>query len=146
LDLFERNVPGLTSDLHAIVEDWSDTRIPCVDLASLYNRHPAFDFSRHVLQKSSQYLQLLTVPPCGWNDVGTPARLAQALQTARSVNSHPGATRKVVFNLAMAFDRAYLPSTPAGTVSSILDQPNFNVAQGAAFRSAGVSGSAHHGR
>jgi mannose-1-phosphate guanylyltransferase len=83
LGLFERHIPGLNSDLNAVVKDWSDFRIPTAELTFLFNRHPAIDFSRDVLQKCPHDLQFLTVPPCGWNDVGTPARLVQALRSIR---------------------------------------------------------------
>jgi mannose-1-phosphate guanylyltransferase len=68
--LFERHVPALMLDLSAVVKDWTDSRIPTAEL----------DFSRDVLQKCPHDLQFLTLPSCGWNDVGTPARLAQATQ------------------------------------------------------------------
>jgi mannose-1-phosphate guanylyltransferase len=83
LGLFERHIPGLNSDLNAVVKDWRDFRIPTAELTFLFNRHPAIDFSRDVLQKCPHDLQFLTVPPCGWNDVGTPARLVQALRSIR---------------------------------------------------------------
>jgi mannose-1-phosphate guanylyltransferase len=78
--LFERHVPALMLDLSAVVKDWRDSRIPTAELTFLFNRHPVLDFSRDVLQKCPHDVQFLTLPPCGWNDVGTPARLAQATQ------------------------------------------------------------------
>lgn len=112
VSLFERHSPGLMLDLSAVVKDWGDSSIPTAELAFLFNRHPALDFARDVLQKCPRDLQFLTVPPCGWNDVGTPARFVQALRTLRPVSNHHTASGKQVFNLASAFDRANLATTP----------------------------------
>ena len=37
---------------------------------------PVCDFSRDVLERNANRLRLVEVPPCGWTDLGTPARLA----------------------------------------------------------------------
>jgi hypothetical protein len=42
----------------------------------LYERLPSIDFSRAVLQSAGEELRVIAVPPCGWNDVGTPETLA----------------------------------------------------------------------
>jgi mannose-1-phosphate guanylyltransferase len=102
VSLFERHVPGLILDVTAVVNDLSDSRIPTAELTFLFNRHPALDFSRDLLQKCPRDLQFLTVPPCGWIDVETPARLAQALRTLRPASSRHATTGKQSFNLATA--------------------------------------------
>jgi len=84
LALYPQHTRQMILDLQAIVARWSDSRIPSAELASLYAHHPAFDFSTDVLQKHPHSLQFLTVPPCGWNDVGTPERLAIAFDRAAS--------------------------------------------------------------
>lgn len=40
---------------------------------------PCVDFSRDVLQSAAHRLRVLTVPPCGWTDLGTPRRVDQWL-------------------------------------------------------------------
>jgi mannose-1-phosphate guanylyltransferase len=97
VNLVQRHIPGLISDLNAVLKDWSGHRIPSAELAVLYSRRPALDFSRDVLQKCTHDLQFLTVPPCGWNDVGTPERLARALRALRPV-SHRTTSEKRGFN------------------------------------------------
>jgi hypothetical protein len=90
-------------DLKAIVEYWADLRNPCAELGRLYSRHPKVDFSRDVLQTHPERLQFLTVIPCGWNDVGTPERLAimrWSLRPPEGASAPTGA-----FRLASAFDR-----------------------------------------
>jgi mannose-1-phosphate guanylyltransferase len=135
--LFQRHIPGLMLDLSAIMKDWSDPRIPTAELTILYNRHPTVDFSRDVLQKCPRDLQFLTVPPCGWTDVGTPARLAQALRTVRPVKSDHTASERQAFNLATAFDRANLATMPPRDSSMTQDSaPWF----------ARAKRSAHHGK
>jgi mannose-1-phosphate guanylyltransferase len=49
-------------------------------LADLYLELPSRDFSCEVLEGQEARLQVLPVPSCGWTDLGTPQRVAQALQ------------------------------------------------------------------
>jgi mannose-1-phosphate guanylyltransferase len=44
-------------------------------LTDLYQILPTADLSRHVLARSASSLAVARVPPCGWSDLGTPARL-----------------------------------------------------------------------
>jgi mannose-1-phosphate guanylyltransferase len=60
-------------------------------LRAIYARLPAVDFSQTVLQGNEAHLRLLTVPSCGWSDLGTPARLLRALATMDNV---PDSARK----------------------------------------------------
>jgi hypothetical protein len=38
------------------------------------------DLSRDVLQRSTAFLSVIRVPPCGWSDLGTPDRLHRFLE------------------------------------------------------------------
>jgi mannose-1-phosphate guanylyltransferase len=107
--LYRSETRQMVSELTEIVEHWSDSRVSSAELSSLYAKYPVLDFSRDFLQKYPQQLQFLTIPPCGWNDIGTPARLAQALRTAHPPNSLHIAFGKQPFNLATALERANLP-------------------------------------
>ena len=49
----------------------------------LYATLPPLDFSRDVLQGQESALRVLTVPCCGWNDLGTPQRVAETLDRYR---------------------------------------------------------------
>jgi mannose-1-phosphate guanylyltransferase len=82
--LYPRQISGLTLHLKAVVDYWPNSRVPSAELVALYDRHPTLDFSRDVLQNHPSRMQCLTVPPCGWSDVGTPARLATILWSLRS--------------------------------------------------------------
>jgi mannose-1-phosphate guanylyltransferase len=119
--LYPRQTRQMILDLQALVEHWPDSRVPSAGLISLYARHSALDFSRDVLQKRPGSLQFLNVPPCGWNDVGTPERLANVLRASPSVKVEDfrfAALR--TFNLATAFDRAaFKPGfSPASVIGS----------------------------
>jgi len=107
VDLYPRTVHGLMLHLKAAVKYWPNTREPSAELASLYDRHVPIDFSRDALQTHPSRLQFLRVPPCGWSDVTTPARLATTLWSLRSQTPHsvvsPSPAR--TFDLATAFDR-----------------------------------------
>jgi mannose-1-phosphate guanylyltransferase len=48
-------------------------------LFDLYERLPQVDFSRDLLQGHEQRLRVIDAPACGWNDLGTPARVAATL-------------------------------------------------------------------
>jgi mannose-1-phosphate guanylyltransferase len=48
-------------------------------LAAVYQRLPSVDFSRDILEPRPRRLQVLGVPPCGWNDLGTPKRVVDTL-------------------------------------------------------------------
>jgi mannose-1-phosphate guanylyltransferase len=49
-------------------------------LPALYQSLPAADFSRVVVQQLPFNLRVLTAPACGWNDLGTPRRVAATLR------------------------------------------------------------------
>lgn len=109
LDLYPRHVPGLLRNLKSVVDDaWFDPQAPWAPLESLYASCPVVDFSRDVLERQPARLQFLTVPPCGWSDVGTPARLATTLQALPSqcVRGASFTSSGSAFNLETAFTAA----------------------------------------
>jgi len=48
-------------------------------LSEVYDALPAVDFSNDIATGQERCLSVLSVPRCGWNDLGTPRRLAQTL-------------------------------------------------------------------
>lgn len=48
--------------------------------SALYRTLPSLDFSREVLTGQEASLQLVSVPSCGWSDLGTPGRLERTLR------------------------------------------------------------------
>jgi mannose-1-phosphate guanylyltransferase len=53
-------------------------------LQRLYGRIPRYDFSRDLLEQAVGSLWVMPVPPCGWNDLGTPERVARCLDFRRA--------------------------------------------------------------
>jgi mannose-1-phosphate guanylyltransferase len=49
-------------------------------LRRLYRTLPSLDFSRELLERCTDDLAVVPVPPCGWSDLGTPARLVRFQQ------------------------------------------------------------------
>ena len=80
LDLFTRRYPEVVAAMRvAVARDAADPAEPLA-IKALYRSLPEIDFSRHVAQGSESRLRVLTVPACGWTDLGTPARVARALE------------------------------------------------------------------
>lgn len=74
LSMFERLAPRTLSLMtRAVWEHGWDPRA----LQGLYARLDPLDFSRDLLERTGHRLRVLEVPPCGWADLGTPARLAR---------------------------------------------------------------------
>jgi mannose-1-phosphate guanylyltransferase len=106
LRCFEERLPELVRDFQrafARVGAARDER-----LGRLYSGIETRDFSRDVLQESVARLRLEIVPPCGWTDLGTPARVAACLATQRAAEAnarHATLTPepRAAFDLAQAF-------------------------------------------
>ncbi len=61
-------------------------------LEALYADLPTNDFSRELLERVADRLDVVVAPPCGWSDLGTPARLRTFLETPRGLQpSRPAA-------------------------------------------------------
>lgn len=41
-------------------------------VSEVYQRQPDLDFSGHILTGEEPHLRVLTVPQCGWSDLGAP--------------------------------------------------------------------------
>jgi hypothetical protein len=74
--MFRERLPGLLAELRGLVERGAAP----AEVAASYATLEARDFSRDVLQALPDRLRVLAVSPCGWTDLGTPERLARALQ------------------------------------------------------------------
>jgi mannose-1-phosphate guanylyltransferase len=86
IQLFEQRYPGIVADMRAAVRhDGVDPQIP-LSTTHVYGRLPELDFSRHVLEGAEHSLRVLPVPACGWSDLGTPKRVAEALRRLESEN------------------------------------------------------------
>lgn len=80
LDLFATRYPGIVRKMRtAVACDAGNPAEPRV-ARELYETLPEIDFSRHIAQGAEWALRVLTVPACGWSDLGTPARVARTLE------------------------------------------------------------------
>jgi len=77
-------------------------------IARLYRRLEAQDFSRDLLAGSEDALLALTVPACGWTDLGTPDRLARVRRERAAVT--PARRRVAASGNAVAPTAALAPS------------------------------------
>jgi mannose-1-phosphate guanylyltransferase len=50
-------------------------------LRRIYKQISSRDFSRDLIEPSADRLWVVPVPPCGWSDLGTPARVARCLES-----------------------------------------------------------------
>lgn len=87
--LFLQRYAVLTREMQAIVNAAINETTPGAgwqSLVAMYERLPAIDFSKDVLQLQPQALRVLSVPECGWSDLGSPTRLAETLRLLPSQN------------------------------------------------------------
>ena len=90
LELFERHCPGIVAAMRRIVRGGAG-RVEFVEaLAVLYEQLPTLDFSQSILQRQERSLRVLSVPECGWSDLGTPDRVAEALDALGADEEAPG--------------------------------------------------------
>jgi mannose-1-phosphate guanylyltransferase len=74
----------------------------------LYQSLESADFSREVLTGQEAALQLVSVPSCGWSDLGTPTRLARTLrrlEPRRNLGSPSGTRATTPLILQDQFER-----------------------------------------
>jgi len=85
-------------------------------LTELYERLPAVDFTRAIVQRAPQSLRVGAAHDCGWNDLGTRRRVADTLQRlgdhAPGLRTEPGRVRQMpmpgLINLAAQHARLAL--------------------------------------
>jgi len=77
LAMFRRRIPEIVTSLEAAVRS-DPEKLSCA-IAQVYERIPVIDFCRDILSGEESHLKVLPVPSCGWSDLGTPRRVADAL-------------------------------------------------------------------
>lgn len=108
LHAFELRAPELVAEMRQVVSI-TEPHARQAELAELYERAPALDFSRDILQRFPSLLRVLTVPPCGWSDLGTPHRVTEALSRFPPRREH---SRRASANRTSFLDLAQLPLSP----------------------------------
>lgn len=82
IELLLHACPDVVQALQAVESNDEASLLQC------YRNLPVIDFSRHVATGQEHRLAVVAVPGCGWNDLGTPHRLAQTL--TRQPRRHAG--------------------------------------------------------
>jgi mannose-1-phosphate guanylyltransferase len=102
MSAFETSCPDLVGEMRAVL-DSTDMKQRDARLAALYGHLPELDFSRDILQRRPSALRVLTVPPCGWSDLGTPRRVSDTVRRYESASNfcaHPPSGRAAFLDLA----------------------------------------------
>ncbi len=112
LALYRKRCPEIVEDMEtALARDGQDNTGSSA-LLELYEQLPNVDFSRHILEGAEEQLRVLRVPACGWNDLGTPRRVAETIQRLptqrRERDKRPLALPGAWLNLAAAHARLQL--------------------------------------
>jgi mannose-1-phosphate guanylyltransferase len=79
LELFRRRMPEILAAMRAAIRRDQDNETGSAALTQLYEQLPSVDFSRDLLCGAEADLRVLPVPRCGWSDLGTPRRVAEAI-------------------------------------------------------------------
>jgi hypothetical protein len=96
------------ASLRCIIEQSPDPVQRQRRISGFYEQLPRLDFSSDILQKQSDDLWMLTAPPCGWSDLGTPRRVAEAVLLEAAVHDPSGAMARARGFLDLAARHAQL--------------------------------------
>lgn len=80
LELFRARFPGNALGIKAALGRTAAPCEPSWALGYLYEQLPEVDFSRDILQCHAEALRVVTVPHCGWSDLGTPVRVSERVK------------------------------------------------------------------
>jgi mannose-1-phosphate guanylyltransferase len=116
LALFQARIPRAFKDLQeAVARDCAHPYDPAAT-SGCYQHLADVDFSRSVLAGAESMLRVLPVAPCGWNDLGTPTRLAETLQRLpRQRKLPPESVNPLAGFLNLSLQHAQLQSARNGT-------------------------------
>jgi mannose-1-phosphate guanylyltransferase len=113
LNLFEGHFQSTIEMMRRAFDVAEFDRVGEVELEVLYRDLKSSDFSRDILERHEQMLQVLRVPHCGWTDLGTPARVEEAVRELAERNlaamTMPASIGKPFLDLAYCRNRLWLP-------------------------------------
>jgi mannose-1-phosphate guanylyltransferase len=81
LGLFERSHQSSLALMRDAVGGKNSRGPHTSSLAEVYDQLETVDLSRDLLEPQASRLRVLSVPSCGWNDLGTPKRVIETLRT-----------------------------------------------------------------
>ena len=80
LGLLREQMPSVVEDMATALALDARRGVGPIALSSLYDELPIVDFSKAIMANAADRLTVVTAPACGWSDLGTPMRVAQALR------------------------------------------------------------------
>jgi len=84
VNMFMKRFAPVVMEMQVIMSRLSHAGLPTsagwATIVDMYERLPNIDFSRHLLEGHESLLRVVHVPACGWSDLGTPHRVAEALR------------------------------------------------------------------
>lgn len=115
LALFRRRVPEIVGWMQAAIQYDRDAGAAGrgVAVTELYRRLPVIDFSRDIVPGQEAALRAVPVPSCGWSDLGTPRRVAEAVRAASrpAISAWSGIS---IAQLSLAAQHSRLPAGHGG--------------------------------
>lgn len=105
--LMRRTLPDLVEPFLEISARGASALLDPEELDGLYRSIPSYDFSHHFLGHTTGggTLFALRAPSCGWNDLGTPERVATARRRYLPLRSRPRAGSASRPDLAVSLPR-----------------------------------------
>lgn len=82
LALFRRRIPEIVERMQAAIQHDREAGAEGRAVTELYRHLPVIDFSRDIVPGQESALRAVPVPFCGWSDLGTPKRVAEAVRAA----------------------------------------------------------------
>jgi len=98
LNLFEGHFLSTMKAMRDALELAQSEFVGPVTLELLFADLESNDFSRDVLERHEQVLQVLRMPSCGWTDLGTPKRVEETIRSLARVRSPAIAMTAANFN------------------------------------------------
>jgi mannose-1-phosphate guanylyltransferase len=80
LGMLRRALPEIVERMETALARDARLGARSIALEEMYAELPSVDFSRAVMQGAEASLRVITAPACGWSDLGTPRRVAEALK------------------------------------------------------------------
>lgn len=80
LEMLRVRISDVVAQMEAVMAHDSRLATRMTALQGLYGRLPSIDFSHVVVNGAEFELRVITAPACGWNDLGTPERVADTLE------------------------------------------------------------------
>jgi mannose-1-phosphate guanylyltransferase len=114
LSLFSARFELTIRRLRGVIDATSGAGTNATLVTDLYRTLPTLDFSRDVLEGQETRLHVLPIPPCGWTDLGTPERVARALQRLPHATRATGLVSDAALGLDLAAQQWRLQSTALG--------------------------------